>query len=200
MKKILIAIPTAKNIEAQTFISIYNLKIPEGYDADFQCFYGYSIDQVRNLIASYALKNNYDYLFCIDSDINLNNPEILEILLNHDKDIVGGVYRQRNLDKIIPEVFFSTPNGGCRNATIEEINICNGLIPVDSIGFGCVLIKKEVLEKIPYPHFYYQHSIDFKDTVSEDVYFCRKARFHGFETYCDTTIRPGHIGSFEINM
>ncbi len=32
MKKILIAIPTARYIEAETFKSIYDLEVPEGYD------------------------------------------------------------------------------------------------------------------------------------------------------------------------
>jgi hypothetical protein len=51
MKKILIAIPTARYIEADTFKSIYDLEIPTGYETTFQTFYGYRVDQVRNLIS-----------------------------------------------------------------------------------------------------------------------------------------------------
>ena len=201
MKKILIAIPTAKNIEAQTFLSIYNLIKPVGYQVDFQYFYGYNIDQVRNLIANYTVRNNYDYLFCVDSDMDLESDTLVK-LLSADKEIIGGIYRQRNLNAIIPEVYFLTLNYGSRNANTEEINLIGDqVIPVDSIGFGCVLIKKEVLEKMEYPHFLYKHSIDFKDTVSEDTYFCRKARETlGIMTYCHGGVRPGHIGSFTINL
>ena len=80
---VLIAIPTAKNIETETFKSIYRLKIPDNVNTYFECFYGYNIDQVRNLIAYYTINNNFDYVFCVDSDIVL--PEdTLEKLLSHN--------------------------------------------------------------------------------------------------------------------
>jgi len=41
MKRILIAIPTNRNIEAQTFKSIYDLIIPDGYQVEFQYFLTY---------------------------------------------------------------------------------------------------------------------------------------------------------------
>jgi hypothetical protein len=61
MKKILIAIPTARYIEAETFKSIYDLEVPEGYEVTFQYFYGYRVDQVRNLIADWVVRG-FDYL------------------------------------------------------------------------------------------------------------------------------------------
>ena len=59
MKRILIAIPTNRNIEAQTFRSIYDLIIPDGYQVEFQYFYGYSRSQIKNLIGKWA--ERYDY-------------------------------------------------------------------------------------------------------------------------------------------
>ena len=59
MKRILIAIPTNRNIEAQTFKSIYDLIIPDGYQVEFQYFYGYSRSQIKNLIGKWA--ERYDY-------------------------------------------------------------------------------------------------------------------------------------------
>ena len=56
MKRILIGIPTANDIHPQTFKSIYDQIIPAGYKADFQFFYGYNVDQVRNLIADWTVK------------------------------------------------------------------------------------------------------------------------------------------------
>jgi hypothetical protein len=46
-----------------------------------------------------------------------------------------------------------------------------------------------------YPHFYYQSAINHKDTVSEDIYFCKKARDNGFKVWVDTTITCDHKGS-----
>lgn len=191
-KRILIALPSAKDVEPETMKSINRLIIPQGYEVYTELFYGYAIDQVRNLIANFAIQNNFDYLFCVDSDMVLQ-PDTLAKLLSVDKDIVGGAYKQRNLQVDIPEVYFSTLDGGSRNAVVEELRYAPDLFPVDSLGFGCILIKKIVLTTMEYPHFYYKHSIDFKDTVSEDTFFCRKARAYGFETYCLKTVTPGHI-------
>ena len=58
-KKILIAIPTNKYIEPETFKSIYDLIIPEGFTTQFQYFYGYSRTQIYNLIGNWA--KNFDY-------------------------------------------------------------------------------------------------------------------------------------------
>ena len=78
IRTILIAIPTDKYIHPETFKSIYDLVIPIGYKIEFQYFYGYRIDQVRNLIADWG--KNYDYLFAVDSDI-VFPKDTLELLL-----------------------------------------------------------------------------------------------------------------------
>lgn len=198
-KSILIALPTRKDVEPETMLSINRLIVPEGYTVYTEFFYGYAIDQVRNLIANFAIANNFDYLLCVDSDMDLESDTLIK-LLKTDKDIVGGVYRQRNPNIEVPEVYLTLPNGGSRNYTILELNNAPDLFPVDSIGFGCVLIKRKVLLTMEYPHYFYKHSIDFKDTISEDTYFCRKARTYGIETYCLNTVRPGHITKTTLHL
>jgi glycosyltransferase involved in cell wall biosynthesis len=190
MKTILIAVPTAKNIEAETFRSIYNLYVPEGYKTQFQYFYGYNIDQVRNLIADWGKK--YDYLFCVDSDIVL--PEgCLDKMLFHNKDIISGMYIQRNPNQHILEIYEENDHGGFSNIPFEKIK-GKGLVEIAACGFGSVLINSNVLKTMEYPHFHYKSAIDHKDTFSEDLYFCRKAKDHGFKIYCDTAIYCDHIG------
>lgn len=184
-KKILIAIPTAKNIETDTFKSIYDLIIPDGYEVDFQYFYGYSIDQIRNLIASWSVNNNYDYLFSVDHDIKFDT-DTLKKLLSHDKDIVTGIYRQR-LEREILEIYDFSYNNISYNdlSDFQKVGAC---------GFGCVLVKTSVFSKMGYPQFLYQHALDHKDTFSEDLYFCRKARECGFDLWVDSTVICDHIG------
>lgn len=190
-KKILIAIPTARNIEPDTFKSIYDLEVPEGYTTQFQYFYGYNIDQVRNLIADWVVKG-FDYLFSVDSDIAFP-PDTLKRLLSHDRDMVSGLYIQRKPGQHILEVYESNERGGVVNIPYEKI-AHRGLVEIAGCGFGCVLVKAEVMRAIPYPHFKYHSALDHKDTVSEDVDFCRKARDRGFKLWADTDIRCNHIG------
>lgn len=186
MKNILIAVPTNKYIEPETFKAIYDLEVPAGYKTHFQFFYGYQIDQIRNLIAHWA--EHYDYLFSVDSDISFK-PDTLKKLLSYDKDVVSGLYIQRKPGNHILELY----QGGT-NVAYDTIR-GKGLIEVDGCGFGCVLVKSEVIRKMGYPQFVYKSALDHKDTVSEDTYFCARAKSLGFKVWADTSILCEHIGS-----
>jgi FkbM family methyltransferase len=196
-KRILIAIPTAKNIEVETFKSIYDLIVPEGYQTTFQYFYGYNIDQVRNLIADWVVKG-YDYLFSVDSDIAFT-PDTLVKLLSHDKDITCGLYIQRKPGQHILEVYEHNSQGGVSNIPYGKIK-GRGLVEIAGCGFGCTLVKAEVMKSIGYPQFKYYSALDHRNTISEDVDFCRKATNKGFKIYADTTVQCRHIGSFTFNV
>jgi FkbM family methyltransferase len=196
-KRILIAIPTARNIEPDTFKSIYDLIIPDGYVVDFQYFFGYNIDQIRNLISDWIV-NGYDYLFSVDSDISFN-PDTLEKLLKHDVDVVSGLYIQRKPGLHILELYEHNGHGGVSNIPYEKIK-GRGLVEIASCGFGCVLVKSQVMKAIGYPQFKYHSAINHANTVSEDVDFCRKALDKGFRLWADTTIQCRHTGSFTFQV
>ena len=190
-KTILIAIPTNKGIEPETFKAIYDLMVPEGYITCFQYFYGYQIDQIRNLIAEWG--KNFDYLFCVDSDISFA-PDTLLKLLNHNQNIVAGIYIQRKPGLHIIEAY----KGGV-NIPYSEIK-GKGLVEVDGVGFGCVLIKSEVLKRMSYPHFVYKSALDHRFTHSEDVYFCGKAKELGYKVYIDPSILCDHHGNWVFRV
>jgi len=193
VKRILIAIPTAKNIEVDTFKSIFDLEVPDGYKVDFQYFYGYNVEQVRNLIVHYTIRNDYDYLFSVDSDIILPKDS-LKKMIEHDKDMVTGIYIQRIPGTHTIEVYGVPEEGGMTHIPYDMIK-GQGLVEVAGCGFGCVLIKRQVLDGVEYPYFVYQSALDHSDTVSEDVYFCMRVRDKGFKVWVDTSILCDHIGS-----
>jgi glycosyltransferase involved in cell wall biosynthesis len=198
LKRILIAIPTSLNIHPETFKSIYDLETPKNCTVDFQFFYGYCIDQVRNLIAHYTISNHYDYLFSVDYDMEFA-PDTLVKLLNDQCDIVSGLYIQRKPGEHILEIYRKDDLGCDYNVPLDELE-GQELVPVNGCGFGCVLIKTEVLKEIGYPQFTYHHAIRIEDTISEDVDFCNKAQKKGFEIYANTTVRCRHHGktAFEV--
>jgi FkbM family methyltransferase len=190
-KNILVAIPTNKYIEPETFKSLWDLIVPEGYNLEFQFFYGYQIDQIRNLIAEWGKR--YDYLFSLDSDIVLPRDALVKMLAA-DKDIISGLYIQRVPNTHTVEIFMDTPGGGCANIPYHLLKN-TGVVEVAACGMGCALIKGDVFRKLDYPHFVYNSALDHKDTVSEDVYFCLKARSNGFKVWADTSILCDHKGS-----
>lgn len=192
MKTILIAIPTARYIEPDTFKSIYDLDIPSGYQVTYQHFYGYRVDQVRNLIANWVV-NGFDYLFSVDHDVTFP-PDTLRRLLEHDVDLVSGVYRQR----LEPQRIEIYDVGGQR---MEYSDIYEKpIVEIGGCGFGCVLVRKEVLRDVGYPQFEYHPALDHGNTISEDTDFCLKARNKNFTLWCDPSVVCGHIGMTTMHV
>ncbi len=189
VKSILIAIPTAVRIECETFKSIYDLKIPDGYKVDFNFFWNYMVDQGRNMIASYAIQNNYDYVLCIDSDIEVPQ-DALEKMLAHDKDYVCGMYRMRR-----PEQHIEVYDIGYRLLPPTLLKEVDGLLEIGGSGFGCVLVKTSLFAAVGYPQFFYHQAYEYHNIFSEDNDFCKKARDLGYKLYCDTSIRCRHKGT-----
>jgi FkbM family methyltransferase len=196
VKKILIGIPTNKYIESQTFKSLWDLKVPEGYEVDFQMYHGYQIDQIRNLISEWAKR--YDYLLSVDSDIVLPRDALVK-MISADKDIISGLYIQRIPGTQTVEVYMDTPNGGCTNIPYSLLEN-KGIVEIAACGMGCALIKGEVFRRMEYPHFFYKSALDHRNTVSEDVYFCLKARKAGFKVWADTSIKCDHIGATTFSL
>jgi glycosyltransferase involved in cell wall biosynthesis len=190
-KTVLIAIPTNKYIEPETFKSIYDLEIPDGVKVTFQYFYGYQIDQIRNLIASWAA--NFDYLFSVDSDI-IFPKDTLKKLLAHNVDMVSGVYIQRKVNEEILEIYRGNSNGRMVNVSMRDI-LPQGLHEISGCGFGCVLVKSDVIRNIPYPQFVYHSALDHANTFSEDLHFCKQAASRGAKIYVDSTIVCDHKGT-----
>lgn len=196
MKKILIVCPAQEYIETETFKSVFDLQVPQGFVTEFKFLKGEQIDQIRNLTAEWG--KHYDYMFCVDSDIILPRETLVKFL-SADKDVISGMYIQRKPGEHILEIYQDTDNGGVENIPLWAIEGL-GTIPIAACGFGCVLVKGEVLRRMEYPHFYYQSALDHRNTVSEDIYFCMKARSLGFQIWCDTEIRCEHIGSTKFTV
>jgi glycosyltransferase involved in cell wall biosynthesis/GT2 family glycosyltransferase len=197
-KKILIAIPMAKYIEVQTFKAVYDLDVPDNVETVFQYFYGYNVDQVRNLIADWVVKGDYDYLFAVDYDIAFPSDTLTKFL-SYDKDAVSAIYKQRVPDRQTIEVFKKNEQGGYYHIPYDELKD-KGLVEVDACGFGCVLIKRKVFEDIGYPQFEYKSAISHEHTFSEDLDFCRKATNLGFKIYADTSVICDHYGQYNFRI
>lgn len=86
MKTILVAIPTNKYIEPETFKSIYDLDVPDGYKLEFQYFYGYSRSQILNLICDWAKR--YDFTIILKKNVVLSE-KIIEDALKTESDLVS---------------------------------------------------------------------------------------------------------------
>ena len=139
-------------------------------------------------------KKEYDYIMWIDSDI-VFKPQHFFKLLEHDKDIVSGLYLKKpQTDSMadIPTSFACFVDDDYRNLMTHEAN--GELINVRANGMGWMLVKKGVFEKIDYPWF------GMINHHGEDLSFQLRAKDAGFDSYVDTSIIVGHEKEVVLNL
>lgn len=193
--KILIAVPCMDTVATGFAESLANLR--KGDDCEVRLNPSSLVYDSRNALAAYAINGNFDAVLWIDSDM-IFQPDLLETLsadLESGKDIVAGlcfcrrfpyapvVYKRLELEGETPinESYTDYPE--------------NEVFRAAGCGFGVVMLKTDVLRKIneqyhtvfdPLPHF------------GEDFSFCIRARECGYEIWCDSTVKIGHVGYITV--
>jgi len=164
-----------------------------------------NVNRARNSCAAKFLSGDCSHLMFVDADIQFNPQDIVK-LINHDKDIVGGIYPQKTLP---PKMVVNTLNNGEHEGD---------LIEVGTLGTGFMLIKRSVFEKMieegatPYvdaiglspeenanQYDFFQCTIDSKGRyLTEDWSFCRRWRQLGGKIWADTKIALAHVGYYRF--
>jgi len=152
-----------------------------------------ALSDSQNYIRKYFLNNNYDYLLLVESDL-IPRPDTLSRLINHDKPVVGSLYFI-GADKIkMPCVFlldYKKDKGvmGTRLIKPKEINsyVYKGLKKVHGCGFGCTLIRRDVVERFV---FWTDERFDNKHS---DVYFYMDLQNEGVPVFIDTNVIVPHF-------
>lgn len=168
----------------------------------------------RNLLLGADLQNgpeqepfngklDYDYIMWLDSDM-VFKPEDFSKLLNAKQDIVSGLYLMDGGKKYATVKNWDYEYFG-KNYSFEFLepeqvktyqqNNPNTLMDVEYTGFGFILVKKGVFEKIKYPWFkpiFYDLPNGIKDFCAEDVSFCQMAIKNGFKIYIEPSVVLGH--------
>jgi glycosyltransferase involved in cell wall biosynthesis len=128
-----------------------------------------------------SLELGCEYILFIDSDMSFP-PDALVRLLKADKDIVGANYVRRSP----PYDSLAKANGGDQDVS--------GVVVVDGLPTGLLLIRSSVFDKLPQPWF--DVTWNDEDFLGEDYYFCNLAREHGFKIWmdCDLSAEVVHWG------
>ncbi len=151
-----------------------------------------AIDRIvssRNILRKYAIDNNYDYLLIIEQDV-IPPKDVIEKLLNHNKNITAGVYFTQTIydgkKEIVPMLYkqYDEEIGKMRYFTQEELT--GNLEEARNAGLGCMLISKEVLEKINFRYIQDKPAFD-------DVWFANDIRKLGYKIYADTRVKCKHL-------
>jgi hypothetical protein len=136
------------------------------------------------------LSGSYDAMLVIESDI-IPPPDALEKLAQMDVDVAYGVYRFRLSNVInIFEMYPGKPRNVGESISIRpgrlEAAIKERFFECTGAGFGCVLIKRQVLEQIPF-------RIEWpKNGGCCDTPFIKDVFKMGFKQVADMSIICGH--------
>ena len=152
--RILIAVPTFENILPDTFKSIYNLEKTEDMIVDFDFVRGYDCAKARNNIAKKAIKDNYDYVLMVDSDIILPAYTLVK-MLDNPKPICLGCYPRKNTKNGTFEIFKPGQKDYINTFNYNEIVSLEGKIKVKGGGFGCDMIDVNVFKDLKYLLHYF---------------------------------------------
>jgi hypothetical protein len=183
--RVVMAVPLASPfIYWRTVAALLEMERP--LESDLMVFQGALVDRARNYLIDQMLNHPLDptHIFFLDADI-VPAPDTLMRLLRHRLPVVGGLYRKR-----LPPY---EPMALLRRGRIYKPIPVKGprLRKVDLVGAGCLLIRREVFEKIPPPWFTSEWRKD--GHLSEDFSFCEKVRKAGYTVMVDTSVNPLHL-------
>lgn len=198
--KLLIAIPCMDMVHAAFCRSLVGLRLVAD-EVEFRFSQNSLIYDSRNQIAEYAIKNGFDFVLWLDSDM-VFQADMLDRMYQdinfYGIDFICGLYTTRK-KKISPCIYTDIKPYGKRGLpeapaffdypkdTVFEIAGC---------GFGAVFMKttllKDVMEQFGYM---------FSPVVGmgEDLSFCYRASALGHKMYCDSGIKLGHMGQWEFS-
>ena len=153
------------------------------------------IYDARNKFCEQAIQGEFDYIFWLDSDM-IFPSYVLRQMLQDDKDIVSGLYFRRNYPytPVAFEELWHDEEDSLHKKDLLEWP--NELFRVGGVGFGCVLMKTDVLFDIAGKDggVWFNPMPD----AGEDAAFCLRAQEHGYEIWIDPTFKLGHVGQTVI--
>jgi len=139
----------------------------------------------QNYARHKVLDEDYDYLMFIESDL-VPDKDVLKRLINFNRPVVGSIYLIGHEIKV-PCVFFldhKKESGLLGTRLIHPMEVKHfmntGLRLVHGLGFGCVLIRKDVVKRFP---FWFDSRFDNKHS---DVYFYMDLAVKGIPVFVDT--------------
>ena len=131
------------------------------------------------------------HILFVDYDV-LPRPSTLVKLINHDKDIISGVYPTTQKCKIgwclsKDEPFSPMPIMDLPNNPFKASVVCNGMM----------LVRTEVFDKVEWPYWRTEYKVD-GIKAGADIYFCKKVKEAGYDLWVDPKLKCNHFKMVDL--
>ncbi len=147
----------------------------------------------RNALREYAIEKGYDYFFSLEQDV-IPPAHAIERLLENNKPIVSGVYFTGfpGFPSVRAVAFEHVPPANPAEP-LWDIGkplglmqlLPSRLIDCAAVGLGCILLRREVVEKVSFRY-------DPSTEATDDMFFSYDARKNGHTLYLDSSILCQH--------
>lgn len=204
--KLKVGVPFAKHgrITDATLRSLDGIKKCTDFEVEIIAQQGSNVPRARNAMINGEKSNlvnqklsGFDYFLCVDADTGFTVDHVKQ-LIGHDLDIVSGAYlHKHDATRIVAGWFKEVEGISLMHNRVAPDQA--GLIEVDWVGAGFLLLKREALESLPYPWFtcieinYNSPEGPCSQVVSDDLGFCMKARQNGAKIMLDADCRVDHV-------
>ena len=192
--KYLVAIPCMDMMHTQFVCSLLSMPMFEQTEIAFGA--NSLIYDTRNQFAEKAIKNGFDRVLWLDSDMTFPRDfgHRLAARLDEGYEFVTGLYMTRK-DPIRPTVFKGFDIDPPK-ATFYDDYPRDSLFEIAGCGFGGVMMTVDLIKRVVDAF-----GMPFSPIlgVGEDLSFCARVGNLGTKMYCDSSIKMGHVGFKEIN-
>ncbi len=131
------------------------------------------------------------HILFVDYDV-LPRSNTLKKLLEHDRDIVSGVYPAMRKFKL---TWCLSREKEFKLMEIDDLP--NNPFKVHVACNGMLLVKMEVFDKIEWPYWKTEYLTDGKKTGA-DIYFFDKAKAAGYDIWVDPKVKCGHFKMVDL--
>lgn len=178
-RRLLIVVPTEEKAE-QGLPCLDGLVVPGGIEHRVHSIYGMAVADAYNEAGMMALQERVDWLLTVEDD-TFPPVDGLTALLAREMDLVGGWYPKRSAVRQGTPIVL----GDEGRTTLDDPD--GSLVEVFTLPMGFTLIRRAVLERVPYPWFV------TTPQLSQDSFFSQRAREAGYKLWCDTGVRCRHV-------
>lgn len=146
----------------------------------------------HNQMRADVIEGGYSHLMLIEADM-VFPVDSMRRLLEIDTDVAYGLYVARLKPRMwlcfqeISQTLFYSVSADRERA----VSLWGQVVPSKGMGFGCSLIKREVLEQISF-------RINHRNNMADDLPFCLDVEAARFESKHDLGLICGHINGDKV--